>query len=752
MESKDNSIVIVEVDNEVKMDKIEIDPTILLSRLKKSIDAIDNWIKWNDQDFIVDSLEKIQKETQQFVKKLQLKVGNNFQSKAYKELARLEHCFYRLLYDRVSGLPPHNQPTLIGDSLWKAYCTYCHNPEEPPFRPKKPNWPLEFEFGISSDEKVDEHPVVEYLAYHYRYPRFVKNFNALLKDVRELNLPPLRVFISYAWPLELEDKNKKKALFNKKACFIQPFLKQLTQDLQQAGLVVYLDLSNSPAGGNINQFMELGLKHSDVILVICTESIGIKSRNNKYNVHKELQLIQLLHKRGRRIYPLLLSPKCYKTAVPQWMQDKQTKLNVMETFVRGGYLNGLWELITNLYNIPFEAKNRLQARFEHAINVYRKNLITFKDKENAYKLGVYIAALKLPASIPTCFTDNSIKQYFLDIYSLVLECATPLKIKLPKKNECDKYDLLCFMALIHNQIETALLSGVKEFFHIGRIIRLAELTCQTGVEFDFNNLNSLKKTLQLVGVANNLIQKIVTMINKNINNPNAFFDKSAWNILELTLKNRMFGRNKLKDNFYRIPEDEKTTNNAKSMTADDTLEVFSPHSKNASVSTQELQNPKISHDIHYSEFHDLKEKCEENKEKKLLPQLDTLINKEGYEFKLEREGPKLRIQLTNLNDLGLHSQVLRKQFRELRTGLIENITLKLNIKHDKHADFFVTPKFQQKALIVETKGPQAQLQMNHIVKMLCQKTLLEKENQVVPEKISAPKDANVQAEMLCTIL
>jgi len=82
-------------------------------------------------------------------------------------------------------------------------------------------------------------------------------FRDLLESTRALDIKKVKCFISYEWPTEI---TKREAL--------QMFLEKMKDDLRRVGIEVMLDIHNME--GDIDSYMEKGIKSSDRVLLICT--------------------------------------------------------------------------------------------------------------------------------------------------------------------------------------------------------------------------------------------------------------------------------------------------------------------------------------------------------------------------------------------------------------------------------------------------------------------------------------------------
>eukprot|EP00026_Physarum_polycephalum_P004710 Phypoly_transcript_04733.p1 GENE.Phypoly_transcript_04733~~Phypoly_transcript_04733.p1 ORF type:complete len:651 (+),score=123.30 Phypoly_transcript_04733:148-2100(+) len=86
---------------------------------------------------------------------------------------------------------------------------------------------------------------------------------------------PIRCFISYAWPVTLEERTK-----------LQTKLRQIRDDLGMAGIDAQLDLANMQ--GNIMQFMENGIQAAHKYILICTPRLKERAAEASNNLVTEL--------------------------------------------------------------------------------------------------------------------------------------------------------------------------------------------------------------------------------------------------------------------------------------------------------------------------------------------------------------------------------------------------------------------------------------------------------------------------------
>jgi hypothetical protein len=124
---------------------------------------------------------------------------------------------------------------------------------------------------------------------------------------------PAICFISYAWPTTQHDEKEK---------WVQPFLKVLRNQMQDAGVRTTIDTEDCGPGENMVVFMTENCQSSTFAFLMCTESLVSKHTALKYsNVQSELALLaqrldydMRLHKKTG-IYPVLLSGTI-ETSVP----------------------------------------------------------------------------------------------------------------------------------------------------------------------------------------------------------------------------------------------------------------------------------------------------------------------------------------------------------------------------------------------------------------------------------------------------
>ena len=79
-----------------------------------------------------------------------------------------------------------------------------------------------------------------------------------------------RIFISYAW--EKTEKERKE---------INQFILWLSKALENSGFKVFVDILENKPGSNLESYMNDGIKESEFIICICTETY---KKNMKYPV------------------------------------------------------------------------------------------------------------------------------------------------------------------------------------------------------------------------------------------------------------------------------------------------------------------------------------------------------------------------------------------------------------------------------------------------------------------------------------
>lgn len=110
-----------------------------------------------------------------------------------------------------------------------------------------------------------------------------KAWQTFLSGIKQLaqerNIPKKKVFISYAWPAEDDEKEK-----------MQRWLKKLQDDLQAAGIEVFFDIRDMEL--NLKDTMQTNLEKSDFVLPILTPRFLERAGDQKTNLHFEFNLTQ----------------------------------------------------------------------------------------------------------------------------------------------------------------------------------------------------------------------------------------------------------------------------------------------------------------------------------------------------------------------------------------------------------------------------------------------------------------------------
>jgi len=142
----------------------------------------------------------------------------------------------------------------------------------------------------------------------------LKSFLEATKRMVTKNKVEKSVFISYAWEVDGEENNK-----------LQKRLCMLRDALEDAGIYVRLDISR--LSGDIDHYMEEGIKKSDNVLLICTprlkERVEVAEANN---MKKELSwTMEKQREDPQFIIPLIFSGT-FRTSLPMNLDGKPLKL------------------------------------------------------------------------------------------------------------------------------------------------------------------------------------------------------------------------------------------------------------------------------------------------------------------------------------------------------------------------------------------------------------------------------------------
>jgi cytochrome P450 len=176
---------------------------------------------------------------------------------------------------------------------------------------------------------------------------------ANLKDMADINfLVPNQCFISYAW-----SSNEAAHEY-----WIQPFLINLREHLREAGVNATLDIKDSPAGGNIYQYMDT-VKTADCVVLVGTESLFQKHTVGASAVCNELILINKKRAQNKgNTLPILLSGT-FDNALPPYL----LMYTCITDWRDNSYINNLKAILASIYNIgPDNTEyNALWTEFNH---------------------------------------------------------------------------------------------------------------------------------------------------------------------------------------------------------------------------------------------------------------------------------------------------------------------------------------------------------------------------------------------------
>lgn len=163
------------------------------------------------------------------------------------------------------------------------------------------------------------------------------DFNAILASIAKLaadnHWSKGICFLSYAWP---HDQCLHEA-------WIQPFIENLNQHLNKAGITTSLDRKNNRIGGSVYGFIEQ-LEQARDVIIIGSLSLLIKHKIGKSNICSELNIIR--EKPSAHVFPVLLSGEVSR-AYPQWFIGYTNIVDWRTT----SYLQNLKDLIAALYQI-----------------------------------------------------------------------------------------------------------------------------------------------------------------------------------------------------------------------------------------------------------------------------------------------------------------------------------------------------------------------------------------------------------------
>lgn len=102
-----------------------------------------------------------------------------------------------------------------------------------------------------------------------------------------------KIFISYAW--EKTEKERKE---------INQFILWLSKALENSGFKPFVDILENKPGSNLESYMINGIKDSEFIICICTETYNNNMNDPKTGVYKEIELIKR-YSRLDNVIPLI---------------------------------------------------------------------------------------------------------------------------------------------------------------------------------------------------------------------------------------------------------------------------------------------------------------------------------------------------------------------------------------------------------------------------------------------------------------
>lgn len=167
-----------------------------------------------------------------------------------------------------------------------------------------------------------------------------ENFNKMLeysKNVISKRYTPKKAFISYAWP----KKDKHHELWTKK------FIETFSQDLVDAGFIIYDDQHESGPGKSLCWFMDDKIEDVDHVLVISSRSMAHKYWENGFSgaCNEYVDYLERFRreKGDRFIIPVLLNKRNNSPGLVRRFAEL--------SFYNDGYVNAFLMLICVLYGL-----------------------------------------------------------------------------------------------------------------------------------------------------------------------------------------------------------------------------------------------------------------------------------------------------------------------------------------------------------------------------------------------------------------
>lgn len=178
-----------------------------------------------------------------------------------------------------------------------------------------------------------------------------------------------RIFISYAW--EKTEKERKE---------INQFILWLSKALENSGFKVFVDILENKPGSNLESYMNDGIKESEFIICICTETYKKNMKYPETGVFKEIELIKRYSKLDN-VIPLIRKDE-FKF-LPDIFNDKFVSQFKFENILSDYNTEKFKELYSALDNKSSESIKQLNY-FEEQDDDIRKINLQSQLEKNCY--------------------------------------------------------------------------------------------------------------------------------------------------------------------------------------------------------------------------------------------------------------------------------------------------------------------------------------------------------------------------------
>lgn len=178
-----------------------------------------------------------------------------------------------------------------------------------------------------------------------------------------------RIFISYAW--EKTEKERKE---------INQFILWLSKALENSGFKVFVDILENKPGSNLESYMNDGIKESEFIICICTETYKKNMKYPETGVFKEIELIKRYSKLDN-VIPLIRKDEFI--FLPDIFNDKFVSQFKFENILSDYNTEKFKELYSALDNKSSESIKQLNY-FEEQDDDIRKINLQSQLEKNCY--------------------------------------------------------------------------------------------------------------------------------------------------------------------------------------------------------------------------------------------------------------------------------------------------------------------------------------------------------------------------------